>query len=521
MGILDIFKRSPRTFNVVIDEPWTINGEATQHDNPEDVLAEIYDIADHFPISITVQGPEQVFQIEMDDYGNTYPHGSVSKTAHQEDHHNPPNEKSQATDVATHTDIAAETPETDDTLAPSSFTGRFRQLIQSRSKAVMAGSALTAAALALIIAWPIIFGGNVSDEAQTISAGTGESWQTPIPETTTANQALDAQYTKKLWDLEPTDADSAAWFKAGVVTTNEAEVRLLDHHTGEQISSHTIADTLNLTEDLQWVAEFYHEDQPAVGLRIADTFTAMTADGQVQEWQIPSDAEISVYGTTPVVHKTTQAETTYHALVVGEKQPLQLTVNPAMTTRAVDNDWIIQLEIGAPRVVLNPVNRTNDEHEPHAVSLTAPTGDARFVRHLDAGHGYAMTLWDVQDELYLGIHAITGEKRGQVTSFLPAPFTDGDATGWALGNGMEVFVVGPYAISTSTGELEVFSGGEDITRAYGSAAVSEPQDQRLFTVDNTKYTESERIIGYSDQGIILVRLLDGSVAAYGDYGGIA
>ena len=269
------------------------------------------------------------------------------------------------------------------------------------------------------------------------------------------------------------------------------------------------------------MAEFYHEDQPAVGLRIADTFTAMTADGQVQEWQIPSDAEISVYGTTPVVHKTTQAETTYHALVVGEKQPLQLTVNPAMTTRAVDNDWIIQLEIGAPRVVLNPVNRTNDEHEPHAVSLTAPTGDARFVRHLDAGHGYAMTLWDVQDELYLGIHAITGEKRGQVTSFLPAPFTDGDATGWALGNGMEVFVVGPYAISTSTGELEVFSGGEDITRAYGSAAVSEPQDQRLFTVDNTKYTESERIIGYSDQGIILVRLLDGSVAAYGDYGGIA
>jgi len=519
MGVLDIFKRSPREFNVVIGEPWTINGKATQGTDSKGILEEIYDIAVYFPITITVQGPEQVFQIEMDEYGNTYPLESVSKPASQDDSHNPPDASSQATDVATQADIAADSTDTTDEQDPPASGGMRGLKDRSPSiprKALLVGVVGATLSVGGIIA---IVGGNVSNQAQAINAGPGESWQTPIPETNTANQALDAQYTNQLWNIEPGEADSASWFKAGVVTTEDNTVRLLDHHTGEKISSHTIDDSASLTEDLQWVAESYHDSEPAVGLRIADTFTAMTKDGHVQQWQIPVDTEINVYGTTPVLHDS--AEDTYQALIIGEKQPVPLTVNPAMTTRAVDGDWIVQLDIGVPRVALNPVNRENPDHQAHAVALAAPMGDAEFLRHLDAGHGYAMALWKVQGELYLGVHALTGEQKGQVAAFLPAPFTEDQATGWAIGNGLEAFVVGPYAISMSTGELVAFSAQGDITRAYGAAAVTEAQDQRFFIVDDTKYTESERIIGYSEQGIILVRLIDGSVAAYGDYGGIA
>lgn len=522
MGILDIFKRSPREFNVVIGEPWTINGKETQSDSSKDVLEEIYDIAVYFPITITVQGPERVFQIEMDEHGGTYPLESVSKPASQDDSHNPPDESSQATDVATQADIAADSTDTaDEQETPTSggMRGLKDRIPSIPRRALLIGVVGIVGATLGVGGMIAIVSGNVSNQAQAIHAGQGETWQTPIPETSTANQALDTHYKKQLWNIEPGEADSASWFKAGIVTTQDNTVRLIDHYTGEQISSHEVDDSISLNEDLHWVTEFYHDTEPAVGLRIADTFTAMTKDGHVQQWQIPTDTEISVYGTTPVLHNNT--DDTYQALVIGEKQPIAITVNPAMTTRAVDGDWIVQLDIGVPRVALNPVNRENPDHQAHAVALAAPTGDAEFLRHLDAGHGYALALWKVQSDLYLGIHALTGDHKGQVTAFLPAPFAEDQATGWAIGNGLEFFIVGPYAISMSTGELVAFSGDVDITRAYGSAAVIETQDQRFFIVDNTKYTESERIIGYTEQGMILVRLIDGSVAAYGDHGGIA
>jgi len=524
MGVLDIFKRSQRAFKVVIGEQWTINGKATQHENAQDVLAEIYDIAVYFPITITVQGPEQVFQIEMDEHGDTYPLETPSETARQDERNLPHDAPHQAKDNAAPANDAVETAESTEArhnIVSSALRALLHRLNVLPRKALIAGAALSVAALIAALALPLVLGSNATNEAQAISVGQGESWQTPIPETSTANQALDKQYKKKLWSLEPGEAESASWFKAGVVTTDHNTVRLLDHHTGEQISSHELPDSINLNEDLQWVTEFYHDNEPAVGLRVADTFTAMTAGGQVQQWQVPADTEISVYGTTPVVHNGSQTADAYQALVIGKEKPVQLTVNPAMTTRAVDDDWIVQLDIGAPKVALNPVNRASEDHEPHAIALAAPTGEAKFIRHLDAGHGYALALWKVQDDLYLGVHALSGDQQGQVTTFLPAPFAEDQATGWAIGNGLEFFIIGPYAISITSGELVAFGGDLDITRAYGSAAVTEAQDQRFFIVENTKYTESERIIGYTEQGMILVRLIDGSVAAYGDYGGIA
>jgi hypothetical protein len=528
MGILDFFRRSPRHFQVVVGEPWTINGQPTQGDKPEEVLAEIYDIAVYFPITITVEASSQTFQIEMDEYGKTRPLESVSEEASQDVHHTSSDDFSQVTDVATEADIAADMPDDsprDTQPALRGFRLAIDKLRTLPRKAVIVLVTLSAIAVISTVAWPIVFGGNVGNEVQTISSGEGENWQTAIPETSTANQPLDAQFKNKLWSIEPGDASSASWFKAGIVTTNNDTIELLDHQTGERITSHAVPKGVNLNDDLQWVAEFYHEDTPAVGLKVGETFIAVTSKGEAQEWQIPDHAEITVYGTTPLLHSgpqdQDQNDLTYCALIFGEEEPVELTVNPSMSTRAVDGDWIVQLDLGSPQVALLPTDRSNEEQQPHAVQLKAPTGEATFVRHLDAGHHHAMAIWSVEEKLYLGIHALQGDGRGQATSFLPAPFEENNATGWAIGNAMEVFVVGPYAISTATGELAAFSSEGDITRAYGPAIVTETQQQRFFTVDHTTYTESERIIGYSSQGLILVRLIDGSVAAYGNHGGIA
>lgn len=72
MGLLDIFTHIPRTFKIVFNERF-INDETPQHENTKDVLAEIYEIAAYLPITITVGGPEQVFQVEVNEHGDTCP----------------------------------------------------------------------------------------------------------------------------------------------------------------------------------------------------------------------------------------------------------------------------------------------------------------------------------------------------------------------------------------------------------------------------------------------------------------
>lgn len=529
---MKLFKRAPREFEVVIGDPWTINGKPTEATGARDALAEIYDAAVYFPITITVTGHDVSYILEMDEHGNTSPVDSVSKSPDEDDSAEPtPAETdSEEQDVALEElvedqDAAAEgTPpaadldeddeDTRKSVIPPALTGK---------KALLsAGGVLAAIALlAVVITQFAGIGGN-SEDAQA-SAGE-QSWQTPLPTTEDADQALDADFSNRLWTIEPGETDQVSWFRAGVITLDDDEIRLRSHLTGDEIAAHTL-DDVDLDDELRWATEFYHQEEPAVGMRFAETFVALTAEGQTQEWEVPSGMEVGVYGTTPTLTNAANAEgddVTWQALRVGDEDPVDLTVNPAMATRAVDDEWIIQLEGDSPRVAMNPVDRNNEETTAHAVNLAAPLEAAEFVRHLDAGHGQSLALWDVSDDLYLGIHPLEGDNAGEAATFVPAPFTEEDATGWAIARGMDLTIIGPYAISLDTGELVAYSDTSDFTRGYGPAAVTtDENDRRLFIVDNTAYTETDRIIGYTGRGTILVRLTDGSIAAYGESEGQA
>lgn len=530
---MKLFKRAPREFEVVTGDPWTINGKPTEAAGAREALAEIYDAAVYFPITITVTGHDVSYILEMDEYGNTSPVDSVSKSPDEDDSAEPTpaetdseeqdaaleelveDQDAAAEGTPPEADLSEDDEDTRKSVIPPALTGK---------KALLsAGGVLAAIALlAVIITQFAGIGGN-SEDAQA-SAGE-QSWQTPLPTTEDADQALDADFSNRLWTIEPGEADQVSWFGAGVITLDDDEIQLRSHLTGDEIATHTL-DGVDLNDELHWATEFYHQDEPAVGLRFPGSFIALTADGETQEWEVPSDMEVGVYGTTPTMTNASTAEDsddiTWQALHVGEETPVDLTVNPAMATRAVDGDWIVQLDGGAPRVALNPVDRNNEDTTAHAVSLTAPEETAEFVRHLDAGHGNSLALWEVSGDLYLGIHPLEGDSAGEAATFVPAPFTEEDATGWAIARGMELTFIGPYAVSLDTGELVAYSDTSDFTRGYGPAAViADENDRRLFIVDNTAYTETDRIIGYTGRGTILVRLTDGSVAAYGESEGQA
>lgn len=524
-----LFKRAPREFEVVIADPWTINGKPTEATGPREVLAEIYDAAIYFPITITVIGHEDSSVLEMDEHGNTRTVDSVSEISEEEDSSGAAAEEG-AEEEGIALEELAEEPDAQEPTASSDLDEQRDQkrgafipaALMGKKALISAGGVLAAFALIVVAIAQFAGIGGSSDDAQ---ASPGEqSWQTTLPTNADAGQSLDADFSDQLWTIEPGETDQVSWFRAGVITLDGDEIQLRSHLTGDEIATHTL-DDVDLDDELRWATEFYHQEEPVVGMRFAETFVALTAEGQTQEWEVPSGMEVGVYGTTPTLTNAANAEgddVTWQALRVGDEDPVDLTVNPAMATRAVDDEWIIQLEGGSPRVAMNPVDRDNEEMTPHAVNLAAPLEAAEFVRHLDAGHGQSLALWDVSGDLYLGVHPLEGDSAGEAATFVPAPFTEEEATGWAIARGMDLTIIGPYAVSLDTGELAAYSDAGDFTRGYGPAAVTaDESDRRSFIVDNTAYTETDHIIGYTGRGTILVRLTDGSIAAYGENEGQA
>lgn len=540
------FKRPPRHFDVVIGKPWTINGKPTAEETPAGVLTEIYDTAELFPVTITVTGPGSAYRLEMDEEKNTRPledpeeekpapaaapvpampaaatesAGTADSPERVEPEESPAEEPAVDLDQASDDDDDNDDDDNDD--EDDEKKTSLVTALSRRTWAVMAGAVVAIVVVGLVLTQLL---GNGSDDAAAADAEEG-GWATALPESTDSGEALDEEYTDELWTIEPGEVDSVSWFDAGVVATveDDQEVLLYSHLTGEEVATYTAAEDVDLGEDLRWATEFLHEGEPAVGLRIGNDFTALSVTGDTQTWEIPSTMEISVHGSTPMMTNAATEENsrdiTYQALRMGEEDPVDLTVNPDLATRAVDDDWILQLDGSAPRVALNPVDRGNEDTTAHAVTLSAPTEEAAFVRHLDAGHGNSLALWRVGAELYIGVHPVTGDDAGQAASFVPAPFSEEDASSWDLAAGLDLALLGPYAFSLETGELAEYSHDGPFDRAYGPAAVSvDAEDRRIFTVDQTEYTETNRIIGYTGRGALLVRLTDGSVAAYGESGG--
>lgn len=572
---MKLFKRSVRAFDVTIGDPWTINGKPTDGADPRSVLEEIYDAAVYFPITITVVGPEVSYVLEMDEEMNTRHMDSVSEPEARASLASTPTlpaaPTSGAIPVETGTEASSEyvaepieeitevenllTEANDDAAeaiepideneelswSPEGAPATSSELVLhpnpdqdkknpltspfGKNTFILGGAALVVMAVLVVVGAQFINFGSSSNDAAASNAEAPAEWQTPFPESESAGQSLDADFTSQLWSLEPGEFDSVSWFAAGVVITDGDDVRLHSHLTGNEESGHTVGEELDLSEDLQWAAEFIHDGSPAVGLRIADTFVALTSDGEEQAWEVPEGFEIHVYGSTPMMTNVADQddeETIFYALQVGEEDPVELTINPDMATRAVDADWIIQLTGNAPRVALNPVDRSNEDTTAHAVDLTVPAEEATFIRHLDAGHGTSMALWSVDSDLFIGIHPLEGSNPGEAATFVPAPFTEDEAVGWSIARGMDLTIIGPYAIELSTGELVAYSDNGDFSEGYGPAAVrTDETDRRQFSVDHTEYTETDRIIGYTGRGTILVRLTDGSVAAYGEDGGTA
>lgn len=390
-------------------------------------------------------------------------------------------------------------------LADTAVRGRRRSSRAERSTgrrkfpvagAVAAGTVLAIALGAGLWAWP--FGGDEASEP----ASEQENWIASAPALNPAETSLTDAHAEELWTHRLSTEDPAYWFAAGTVVIDgeEGEVVLLDTETGDEIVR------IPVEGEVQHVVEFLHEDTPAAGVFTQDQFVAVTAEGDDQSWDLEEGEVVRAPGTTPML-TTEEGDTS--ALIIGEEDPVETEGNPSYISGAIDEDTLIQVIPGEPRVALLPVAADEDSQPASEELLQAPTDGASFLRHLSVGTGHSLSLWEVDGEEYLVVHSLE-EEPGTVTSAVAAP---DEPEAWQVGRGMQLAVTGPYAFSLETGELTARHPDATFTGALGPAALAESEGSRSFVVDGTQHYESDRVTGYSEDRIALIRRPDGTLAA--------
>lgn len=335
-----------------------------------------------------------------------------------------------------------------------------------------------------------------SRETEPASAPT---WFTPAPTAEPADAELLTGYDKKLWELPADKTAALGWFKAGVayVTADSGELALNDTSTGDEIAK------AKLDGPIKYTAEFTTGDTPAVAARTDKSVTAITADGKTQSWPVAKDQKLNVTGTTPMI---TSKNGDIHALTVGEKDPVKVTSNPQFLPVSIDDHSLIQIESRKPRLVSVPFSETDDEAT--TITLTAPTDDAAFVRHISAGHGLAIAEWAVEGTNYIVVHSLTNN--GAITGATEASPTSQD---WKVGRGLETAIIGDTAFNLTDGTIAAQSTTGDFTTALGPAAITEAGAERTYYLNKHTYTDPDRVIGFTSEGIALVRGSNGVVTA--------
>lgn len=305
-------------------------------------------------------------------------------------------------------------------------------------------------------------------------------------------------YDNELWSIGPEKAAALSWFGAGVayVDKKSGDLVLADPATGESRGK------ADLDSAVEYTAEFFVGDIPAVAARTEQSVTVLTAKGTSQTWPVKDDQTVSIAGSTPMLTGDNGA---VHALVVGEKKPVEITANPEFIPAAIDDSTLLQYAADRPEIVSIPFGE--DTGDPSTLRLPAPVDEAIFSEHLSTGHGYAVTLWTVQDRALVAVHNLAED--GQVTSTFEAPAA---AEAWKIGRGMQTAILGPYAIDLATGAPTSHSGTDFVT-ALGPLAVAESDSGRTYMRDNHSFTDSARVIGYTSDEIGIIRTSDGTVKA--------
>ncbi|WP_350270831.1 hypothetical protein AAFP32_04575 [Brevibacterium sp. CBA3109] len=325
------------------------------------------------------------------------------------------------------------------------------------------------------------------------------TWFTPAPIAQPADAELLDGYDKKLWELPANKTAALGWFKAGVayVTPDSGELVLTNTTSGDVIGK------AKLDGPIKYTAEFTSGDTPAVAARTDKTVTIITGKGTTQTWPVGKDQKLNVTGTTPMI---TTKDGGIQALLVGEKEPVTVSSNPQFLPVAIDDHALIQVESGKPRLVNVPFGDNNDDAT--TITLAAPTKGATFVRHITAGHGLAVTEWSVEGTNYVVVHSLTND--GAVTGAAEASPASQD---WKVGRGLETAIIGNTAFNLANGTVAAQSTADDFTTALGPVAIIESGADRTYYLNKHTYTDPDRVIGYTSEGIALVRGSNGVVTA--------
>lgn len=334
--------------------------------------------------------------------------------------------------------------------------------------------------------------------SRSTEAASAPAWMSPPPVAEPSDTAFLAGFDTQLWELPADRTAALSWYTAGVayITPDSGELVLVDTATGNEIAKTA------LDGPVEYTAEFMAGDTPAIAARTEKSVSVITRDGTTQTWGLTPEQSLSVTGSTPII---TDANGSVSALLIGQEAPVEITVNPQFIPIAADDQLLLQVESGKPRLVTVPFG--SNDAEARTVTLKAPTDSATFVRHISAGYGWAIAQWNDAGTNFVVVHDVeTGAIAG-------AAETTAQPGKWQVGRGLNTAILGNTAFNLADGTVTAQATSGDFITALGPTAVAESNNERTYYLNDHIYNDPNRVIGFTNDGIALIRQSNGVVTA--------
>lgn len=316
-------------------------------------------------------------------------------------------------------------------------------------------------------------------------------------DTSQTTATLDVSGTP-VWEIPADEAGVLSVYRAGILQVHDGKANLLSTATGEVIADRSLEEPIDVTFETVDA-----DSKPAVGYQTESEIVIMSVSS-VDAWELPSD-DLHVVATGDVALLTDKHSRKAYVAVAGEDDLVEANYDVNLMLSGADEGHLLQPISNTPRVELVSYDGTDSK----VVELVPGNERMSFVRHLSIGHGLSLALWELEGVKLASTHDLT---TGKSVATVPVE----EASGWTVGRGGQLAVMGRYVVDMSTGHF-IYEADRTLDGAVNTIPYIEESSGRTLIIDDQSVKQSQRLRGVTES-VMVMENGDSSISVYPNIG---